>query len=139
MVPAIQHRVRGSPMGVMSFCLGACKAVQVPHCTVSADTTQRDSISYNGYCRPSHCLSSVTSHSCGPPPTPRHSLYLEGATACSECSSPLAISVWHRHLSPSLDPNYIEHRTSVFCPMTPGKSQEITSISERKVGGLTGW
>lgn len=67
MVPAIQHRVRGSPMGVMSFCLGACKAVQVPHCTVSADTTKGTAFHTMVIAGLPNCLSSVTSHSCGFP------------------------------------------------------------------------
>lgn len=74
--------------------------------------------------------------------SPGHSVYLDSfeiATACSEHSRPLVTSEWHKHLSPPLDPNYVECRTSAFCPMTLGKSQEVTSISERKVEGLTGW
>ena len=73
---------------------------------------------------------------------PGHSVYLDSfevATACPECSSPLATSVWHKHLSLPLDPNYIFCKTSVFCPLTLGKSQEVTRIGERLEEGLAGW
>lgn len=74
--------------------------------------------------------------------SPGHSVCLDSfeiATACSELSGALVTSEWHKHLSPPLDPNYIECITSVFCPMTLGKSQEVTSISERNHHGLAGW
>lgn len=140
MVPATRHRERASPTRVMRLCLRACKTEQATHCTVSADYPNGQhfktlpvihfirwslQVLYFPMACPLSPLSAAVS--------PGHSVYLDSfevATACSGCSRPLATSVWHKHLSLPLDPNYI-----VFCPMTLGKNQEVTSISERKVRG----
>lgn len=128
----------------MRVCLRACKTEQATHCTVSADYPNGQhfktlpvihfirwslQVLYFPMACPLSPLSAAVS--------PGHSVYLdsfEAATACSGCSRPLATSVWHKHLSLPLDPNYIEHRTSVFCPMTLGKNQEVTALVRGRCG-----
>lgn len=115
------------------------------HTVLSQLTIQRDSISrhclssisFDGYCRSSAFPRPALFHTHTPQLWfhPAAQSILTPLAACSECSRPLATSVWHKHLSLPLDPNYTEHRTSVFYPMTLGKSQGVASISEGKVRG----